>query len=527
MVLYGKAVVCDAVMDEEAATFCSTDEAVREGIRKRADLCSAIADLAVGSQGASRGDTVRQELSRLYGELERVEENLIRHCSDFGAAKTERRVSCIQVAGQLPPGAILLEYVKSVPSELLAESAGDTAFAQSRYLVFTLDRAGHITLTDLGQADQIDSLIDVARGMIYDAEKRIYSPMAPYLEDRLKDVTAVLYRRLVAPIQESLAGATQVLISPDGALNLLPFDILPAPDGSYLIERYRISYLSSGRDLLRFDRQPVAGREAVIVGDPDYDMTSGATASDEKEDRSLLAALNSWIAAMRPDDSVSAPAQLFLSLQFSREESRVIAGTIREKGHLPVREYYGAEAAENTLKQLVSPPRILHFSTHGYFIPAVWGDERRAFNNPLLRSGLALAGANRQPSAGLPDTIHREDGILTAFEVSRMNLNGTELATLSACETGIGEPSAGEGVFGLRRAFLHAGARSVVMSLWNVPDRETAELMNGFYERWLQGMSKAEALRASALELLHQARTEKGHGHPLLWGGFVLAGNPW
>ncbi|MEW6413532.1 MAG: CHAT domain-containing protein, partial [Candidatus Zixiibacteriota bacterium] len=119
-----------------------------------------------------------------------------------------------------------------------------------------------------------------------------------------------------------------------------------------------------------------------------------------------------------------------------------------------------------------------------------------------------------------------DDGILTALEVSGLNFVGTDLAVLSACESGVGDLVDGEGIFGLRRAFQHAGVNSIVMSLWSVPDRETSQLMEGFYRRWLGGESKRDALRGSALELLNQSRAKRGCGHPLLWGGFILAGNP-
>jgi CHAT domain-containing protein len=125
-----------------------------------------------------------------------------------------------------------------------------------------------------------------------------------------------------------------------------------------------------------------------------------------------------------------------------------------------------------------------------------------------------------------PEDGNGEDGILTALEVSGLNLVGTELAVLSACESGVGEFVNGEGMFGLRRAFQHAGAETVIMSLWSVPDKETSQLMDGFYRRWLEGRSKREALRESAIELLKESRSKRGCGHPLLWGGFILAGNP-
>jgi len=121
--------------------------------------------------------------------------------------------------------------------------------------------------------------------------------------------------------------------------------------------------------------------------------------------------------------------------------------------------------------------------------------------------------------------MDKEDGILTAYEVSGLNLNGTELATLSACETGVGEAVNGEGVFGLQRAFRHAGVRSILMSLWKIMDRETSQLMAAFYRRWMEGRPKIDALRESQLEQLDRCRQELGHGHPLLWAGFILVGD--
>ena len=144
----------------------------------------------------------------------------------------------------------------------------------------------------------------------------------------------------------------------------------------------------------------------------------------------------------------------------------------------------------------------------------------------MLRSGLALAGAN-QPADSLEKAkLKNDDGILTAFEASGLNLVGTELVVLSACQSGIGQVKNGEGVYGLRRSFQHAGARSIVMSLWKVPDRETIELMHAFYKNWLSGLSKKEAFRLSVLDLLQACRSKYKTAHPFLWGGFVLAGVP-
>ena len=137
----------------------------------------------------------------------------------------------------------------------------------------------------------------------------------------------------------------------------------------------------------------------------------------------------------------------------------------------------------------------------------------------MLRSGLALAGANTWLAHGQPPP-EAEDGLLTAEDVSGLDLGGTELVVLSACETGLGEVRTGEGVFGLRRAFVLAGARTLVMSLWKVPDEQTQELMDDFYERALAGQPVAEALRGAQLAL------KERYPEPCFWGAFVCLGDP-
>ncbi|MGV8125388.1 MAG: CHAT domain-containing protein [Candidatus Xenobiia bacterium LiM19] len=144
--------------------------------------------------------------------------------------------------------------------------------------------------------------------------------------------------------------------------------------------------------------------------------------------------------------------------------------------------------------------------------------------NPLLRSGLVLAGANRLGKEQLPEGC--EDGVLTALEISGLPLGGTNLVVLSTCDTGLGKVNRGEGVFGLGRAFHLAGARTVVMSLWNVPDRETQELMAGFYERLKKGEGKAQALQGASIAILKERRDKFGTAHPFFWAPFICVGEP-
>jgi CHAT domain-containing protein len=175
----------------------------------------------------------------------------------------------------------------------------------------------------------------------------------------------------------------------------------------------------------------------------------------------------------------------------------------------------GEQATKTALKR-VSAPSILHIATHGFFFDnsaaAAKGGRLAQIGNPLLRSGIALAGANQG--------FGNDDGLLTAFEAASLDLWGTKIVVLSACDTGIGEVTTGEGVYGLRRAFVLAGAESELMSLWPVSDRSTRDLMIGYYRRLLQNEGRGEALRTVQLEMMRS----KTHSHPYYWASFIQTG---
>jgi CHAT domain-containing protein len=176
-------------------------------------------------------------------------------------------------------------------------------------------------------------------------------------------------------------------------------------------------------------------------------------------------------------------------------------------------------ANEQTLKKILSPT-ILHVATHGFFLSDVeltdetQEDSDQSYRkNPLFRSGILLAGA------GLRLDNSEEDGVLTAYEALNLNLDKTELVSLSACETGLGEVRNGEGVYGLQRSFLVAGAKAVLMSLWQVDDQATQELMDHFYQYWFAGKTKTDAFREAQIKL------KEKYQYPYFWGAFVMIGN--
>ena len=214
------------------------------------------------------------------------------------------------------------------------------------------------------------------------------------------------------------------------------------------------------------------------------------------------------------------PGRLLERLPGTAVEVKAIADLLREKGWR-VESFVGQDALEENVKT-VNHPRLLHIATHGFFDPdqKPVGDR---FQDPMLGSGLYFAGANRALSE-LPPSNDLESGILTAYEATTLDLQGTELVVLSACETGLGHTSNGEGVFGLRRAFQEAGAQTLMMSMWKVPDAETELLMQLFYQKWLAGKDKHEALREAQLEVRKGVISHWHQDRPHDWAAFVLVG---
>jgi CHAT domain-containing protein len=342
-----------------------------------------------------------------------------------------------------------------------------------------------------------------------------------------------------------------------GDLTRLPFEALPLAAGRRLLDEYRSSYVSVGRDVLRF--QVRSGRppgEPLVAADPDFDLAVGTAAprpeqpQDERDPWEVTCDLvlerrQAEPASRRPTPAALPSSRQSRDLDRSRYHFGRLPGTRAEAERIAalvgVQAWTEKHALEGRLKRNCHSPRIVHPATHGFFLPDQQVDLRQlgrnlellgvagpaeldklsgpGMENPMLRSGLALAGANTFLRGGsLPEEA--EDGLLTAEDVAGLDLLDTELVVLSACDTGLGEVHAGEGVFGLRRAFIVAGAKTLVMSLWKVPDQQTQELMTDFYSRLLAGRGVADALREAQLALRAK------HPEPFYWGAFICQGDP-
>ena len=317
------------------------------------------------------------------------------------------------------------------------------------------------------------------------------------------------------PVRAHLGSVKQLLISPDGPLNLIPFAALIDEHGKYLAERFTITYLTSGRDLLRLQVARASKSGPVIVADPAFGEPALVASNNPRRDDST-----------RPIAQVDYAQIFFGPLPGVGEEVRAL------RQLLPAATFLTHQQATKTALKSLSGPSILHIATHGFFLEdvesSVLASDRATartqkntrvgkwianVDNPLLRSGLALAGANEGGSRGA-------DGVLTALEAAGLDLWGTKLVVLSACDTGVGEVKNGDGVYGLRRALVLAGAESQLMSLWPAADRSTRDLMIGYYKALTQGAGRGEALRQVQLTMLR----EKTHNHPYYWASFIQTG---
>jgi CHAT domain-containing protein len=527
MVLKGKGSVIDAMSADKETILCSDDSALTSVWRLHAEVSSQIANLMIAACQNRRYSDDLVSVDALWHVRDSLETLVSNRCTQYHDQQLKSDPKIGDIASSLREDMVLWEYLKYVPYNFAPGTGGDRPPQAERYAAFTLNADGQYTMIDLGEAGPIDSLILGARRQIYADIGDIYSPGAADAERRLETITNQLCRKIINPLRSSVADKKVICVAPDGMLGLIPFEILRADDGSYLIEQYQFQYLTAGRQLTRMDQMAQPISRAMIVGDPDFDSTSSTVGFKPRFDVPAQGPAGTADMEQPPlRGQAGCLDRDFAPLWYGRSEALAIAGALRKGKGIRVAEYYGRDATEGLIKNVGMAPDILHLSTHGFYCPEADEMTDSLAVNPLLRSGLALAGANGVVKHKSDGSRFADDGILTAFEVSALNLTGTQLVTLSACETGVGEPSQEMGIYGLRSAFLAAGAQSLLVSLWPVPDREAADLMSKFYTYWLSSGTKAAALRRAELELLHQCRTEHGHGYPLLWGGFILVGNP-
>jgi CHAT domain-containing protein/tetratricopeptide (TPR) repeat protein len=496
-------------------------------IRKRLDAIGYRSEGAAWSR--ERVEWQNSEKDKFEQELKVIEDKIAGASELVAQTIHERDLSLADVAHCLPSDAVLLDFVQY---RRTAFCCGDEQWKEQRYavyLTFPLARDSTnvvVERVDLGEAAPINEAVELVCKRM-SAGQFAAKDLAPALQ-QFSDL-------VYAPLAAYLTNVSHLIVCPDGQLSRLPFEMLPVGN-KFLIEEKTISYVTSGREIVRIasPKSNVHSSKSLVMGNPNFNFklpgsirgNEALKSSSQPESQSLLTS-----AATR---SLSRDYRglKFDPLPGSGAEATNVAGLLGADATLRL----GADAREAELKAVVSP-RVLHLATHGFYLPDQEFKQTNGLNNslsdftarrslsppgqdwenPMVRCGIALAGANH--AMQITNAL-AEDGLLTGLEASLLNLQGTELVILSACDSGTGEVKIGEGVMSLRRAFLIAGAKTVLASHWPVSDKATSRLMTEFMRRWQTGESRAAAWREAQLSLLQS----KDFSNPYFWAAFTLTG---
>lgn len=513
----------------------------KAAVQLAVDLADATGSLARLYRSTSANTPQREaQLAELRDRVERLQEQLAEIDTVFRQQRNQQHRTADDIRNALPADAVLVDLLGT--NYFQPSSDPTKGGIWSHDLIAFVVRPGRpVERVELGAVTPIEAEIDHWR----------QSFGAKSQDD---DPGTELRKLLWQPLEKYIAGANLVLISPNGATAPLPWGALPGKEpGTYLIDEFAIAVvpipaalpeMMAGDSIANPAADPTKHKPSLLlVGDVDFGADPG--------NRDLATVTH---IAARGGGQFNWPA-----LPGTRDEVAAIQSSFAKQfGDDASIELAKDRATKSAVQSEAGRCEYLHFSTHGFFAPsetksavAAAGRDRDSADNALvtaqdasdyqpgLLSGLVFAGANKQYADS------KEDGILTALEVAEMDLSHVRLATLSACETGLGKSAGAEGLLGLQRAFQTAGAKSVVASLWKVPDKATELLMSRFYDNlWRKRMPKLEALREAQRWLLHEgkkqrelsrgleltpdteeATSQSGAMPPRYWAGFVLSGD--
>lgn len=408
----------------------------------------------------------------LQQEVERLEKELSQKSELFGQSFESRKITYDDVRKSLKQNEVAIEMVRY---RNFNHTLTDSVVYAALYVKADMNRPKIILMTD-------------GKRM----ETRFFKYYRNSITGKVED--EVSYGVFWKPIQEVIGQASTIYLSADGIYNQINLESIPTPDGKYIIDNSNIVLVSNTKDLyLRRIKSRSKGGEntASMFGNPTF-----------------------YKAAIAHRGISSLPG--------TEKEVSQVQFMLKQKGWVTA-EYVETTASEENVKSLNSP-KIFHIATHGFYRPqAVSADEELEGNeailtrNPLLRTGLLLSGAGDLMERS-EHNYNLDNGILTADEAMSLNLDKTDLVVLSACETGLGDLEAGEGVYGLQRAFLVAGAKVLIMSMFKVDDDATQQLMLQFYQKWLNSGN----LRESFIEAKKELRVT--YPEPIYWGAFIMIG---
>ena len=505
--------------------------------------------------------SLRARVDQLTQDKERLEAQLSAKSATFREATKE--ISLDDLLAVLPRDAVLVDYLEFDHSTPPKDKGAVTTWTVE-LVAFVVRRAAkpedQVRMISLGSVEPVAAAVDRWRttfGVGEDAaaagaelRKLVWEPVLKAMNDErgtMNEEPGTKNSPDSPPTTHH--SPLTLLVSTDGVLGRMPLAALPgAKPGTYLIEDYRLAMIPVPQllpALVGGEGSRELDRELLLFGDVDYDATPSAAAADAPKKKQ----------PRRPGDRAVSPTEgrLFDALENTAGEIAAIEklyGRLFDVNPDDPKSLVRTEADEARFRELAPQYRHLHLATHGFFAGAEFDSAERSRSadsrgdramladrestvagyNPGLLSGLALAGANREP------TGDADDGILTAQEIGVMNLSGVDTVVLSACDTGLGETAGGEGLLGVQRAFQVAGARTTVASFWKVDDLVTRLLMERFYRNLWEGeMSRLDALREAQLFVLNHPEVVRGsdpqpddpqlRAAPRLWAAFTLSGD--
>jgi CHAT domain-containing protein/tetratricopeptide (TPR) repeat protein len=545
-VIHSRAVVFDELAARRRSAYGSADAQTKQLADQLFSARARLATLVFRGVGDSTPATYRNLLDDARKQKENAERGLAEKSAAFRKDQVSVHLGLNDISASLPPGGALVAYVHYAQHDLRRPVPGKTVRKPlPSYAAFVLQAGKHEPdFVRLGSAHEIARLLQAWRRTIAQ-QAEVSDESGNSTGDVYLRAGTALRRKIWDPIAPLVGNTREVFVVPDAGLHLVNLASLPAGNAQYLIDTGPlIHYLSTERDLVPV--QSRRGEGILVVGNPAFDQAGNITlASDRKSTSTGSAAATTPLLRGTRSACGTFKTLHFPPLPASQQEADNIAAlwkksTTRDGTAPPSAELLrvtGSDASLEAFEQYAPGKRVLHVATHGFFLEGSCDSatQRRldtnkadesflpaTAENPLLLSGLAFAGANRRGSAKPDET----DGILTAEEIAGINLEGVDWAVLSACDTGVGEIKVGEGVFGLRRAFQVAGAKTVIMSLWPVEDETTRQWMGTLYrEHFLNGKDTGESVRAASLQILKQRRARHQSTHPFYWGAFIAAGD--
>jgi CHAT domain-containing protein/Tfp pilus assembly protein PilF len=463
---------------------------------------------AVGRLDAARSQ-LAAELAKRPGDRKKIEETR----TEVESAERELALKSLRFRRELQGASVgFNEVVKALPSDsALVAFASYRTYSQSReaaekrIVAFVYSMGSKVAAVPIGSEKDLEALVLAWRKeLIREAEADGRSSRRN--EASYRRAGEALRRQIWDPVAPRCGEAKRVFVVPDGDLHLVNFAALPVTNGRYMAESGPVIHLlNTERDVTERLQERSTGKGLLAVGNPDYDMAAPRRPRRAAPTRGLAT------------HCLDLEQLHFDRLAGSGAEVDGIAGLWPSTdGGVTVLK--GSDATQRAVRKGASGKRVLHFATHGFFFDRPCGSGN-ALPQSWQLSGVALAGANQRgdPPGG---------GIMTAESVAALRLDGVEWVVLSGCDTGLGRVEPHEGVFGLRRAFQLAGARTVIMSLWPVDDESTREWMLELYRaRLRRKLDTSQSVRDASVHVLRSRRAKRLSTHPFYWAGFVAAGD--